>query len=458
MDRAHTIEYINLAAAEVAGLEPSACIGKKFWDVLYDSPACRNETCAAGKAVQTGEVCMGEAHSHVRGRDWPVRVISSPRYDSRQRIVGCFQVMYDATEEIRVSREILRLVDAARAGRLSERAEASRFAGNYRTLVEGLNTVLDSILAPIHEARGVLSAIAAGDLLSRVEGEYSGDHAQLKDDINRMAEDLHDHLRNFAQSARTVAASAEEMSAVSLRLASSAEQTAAQARVVSSASGDVSHNVATVATAADQMHDSIREIAKNANEAARVAKSAVSVAEATNRTVSLLGDSSREIGNIIKVITSIAQQTNLLALNATIEAARAGEAGKGFAVVANEVKELAKQTARATEEIGQQIEATQTNTRGAVQAIEEIGAIILNINDISNSIASAVEEQTVTTNEIGKSVLEAARSADHIATNIGGVAEAAATTTAGASDTQRSAEELSRLASELQAVISRYRV
>ena len=129
----------------------------------------------------------------------------------------------------------------------------------------------------------------------------------------------------------------------------------------------------------------------------------------TNETVKKLGESSQEIGNVIKVITSIAQQTNLLALNATIEAARAGEAGKGFAVVANEVKELAKQTAKATEDIGQKIDAIQGDTKGAVKAIEEIGTIINQINDISNSIASAVEEQTVTTNEIGRSVTEASK-------------------------------------------------
>jgi methyl-accepting chemotaxis protein len=204
------------------------------------------------------------------------------------------------------------------------------------------------------------------------------------------------------------------------------------------------------------MQASIREISKNANDSARVAKNAVNVAFTTNETMKKLGESSQEIGNVIKVITSIAQQTNLLALNATIEAARAGEAGKGFAVVANEVKELAKQTAKATEDIGQKIEAIQGVTQGAVSAIEEISAIINQINDISNSIASAVEEQTVTTNEIGRSVSEAAQGVNDIAKNIGGVATAARNTTQGANDTKTASLELSEMAARLQSAVARF--
>jgi methyl-accepting chemotaxis protein len=169
-----------------------------------------------------------------------------------------------------------------------------------------------------------------------------------------------------------------------------------------------------------------------------------------------LGESSVEIGKVVKVITSIAQQTNLLALNATIEAARAGEAGKGFAVVANEVKELAKQTAKATEEIGQKIDAIQADTKGAVKAIEEIDAIIHQINEISDSIAAAVEQQTVTTKEIGRSVHEAAGGVDDIAKNIGGVAVAVKDITQGAHDMQQASQELSHMASRLQTTVSRF--
>ena len=216
-----------------------------------------------------------------------------------------------------------------------------------------------------------------------------------------------------------------------------------------------SKNVSSVAAAAEEMQASIREISKNANDSARVAKNAVGVAEATNDTMKKLGASSHEIGNVIKVINSIAQQTNLLALNATIEAARAGEAGKGFAVVANEVKELAKQTAKATEEIGQKIEAIQNDTKGAVSAIEEISAIINQINDISNSIASAVEEQTVTTNEIGRSVTEAAKGVERNRQEHRRRRRLAAqNTTQGANDTNTASQELSRMAARLQQAVS----
>ena len=303
------------------------------------------------------------------------------------------------------------LAKAAAEGRVGTRADATKHQGDYRKIVEGVNQTLEAIVEP---------------------------------------------LKVTAQNASTLASSSEELTAVSQQMAGNAEETATQANIVSAASEQVSKNVSSVASASEQMQSSIREIAKNANESARVAKNAVSVAHSTNETVKKLGESSQEIGNVIKVITSIAQQTNLLALNATIEAARAGEAGKGFAVVANEVKELAKQTAKATEEIGQKIEAIQGDTKGSVKAIEEIGTIINQINDISNSIASAVEEQTVTTNEIGRSVTEAAKGVGDIAKNIGGVAVAAKNTTQGANDTQKASQELSQMAARLQTVTSKF--
>jgi methyl-accepting chemotaxis protein len=252
----------------------------------------------------------------------------------------------------------------------------------------------------------------------------------------------------------SLTASSRNLNSISQMMGSSAEETSSQATLVSAASEQVSKSVQTVAAGTEEMTVSIREIAKSAGEAARVASAAVKVAHTTNITISKLGDSSLEIGKVIKVITSIAQQTNLLALNATIEAARAGEAGKGFAVVANEVKELAKETAKATEDISQKIEAIQGDTKGAVAAIGQISSVINQINDISNTIASAVEEQTATTAEMSRNIAEAAKGTSAIVENIVGVATAARETSQGATNTQEAATELSILAGTLSRVAS----
>jgi methyl-accepting chemotaxis protein len=349
------------------------------------------------------------------------------------------------------------LVKAAVDGKLATRADATKHQGDYRKIVEGVNQTLDAVVAPLNEAAAVIERVAAQDLTVQVAGNYQGDHAKIKENINRMIVDLRTNMLLIAQNAQTLASSAEELSAVSQQMSSSATETSTQAGVVSAASEQVSKNVSVVATGSEQMLASIREIARSSNEAAKVARNAVGIADSTNQTVSKLGDSSIEIGNVIKVITSIAQQTNLLALNATIEAARAGEAGKGFAVVANEVKELANQTARATEEIGQRIEAIQSDTKEAVTAIGGISGIINQINDISNSIAASVEEQTATTNEMGRNVNEAAKGTGEIARNITGVATAAQQTNQGASNTENAARSLTEMAAGLQTLVSKFR-
>ncbi|MEO5988898.1 MAG: methyl-accepting chemotaxis protein [Candidatus Eisenbacteria bacterium] len=356
---------------------------------------------------------------------------------------------------------------AGEAARVHKRAEALGRAALAFVLIVTLfaalallltaRAIVAGIVRPLEQAVQVMDAIAQGDLDTRLTHQADDELGRMSQSINRAVESLSLTLAGITRNAYTVGSASEELATVSQQMFANANETSTQTSVVSSAAEQVNANVRLVATSAQQVGASIREVAQNAQEAAQVARTAVRVADQAEATVQKLGASSGQIESVIKVISSIAEQTNILALNAEIEAARAGEAGRGFAVVANEVKDLAKETARATETIGQRIDAIQADSREAVATIAEIVAIINRISLTQGAIASAVEEQSAATAEITRNMGEAARGTAEIANTIGAVARATGGTSSGARETQKAANELAMMATELQRLVNRFR-
>ncbi len=377
------------------------------------------------------------------------------------------------SEVLPLMNDLSKDLESLRSAEAADAAESAASAqSGYRTsrtlsvtlLVAG---VLLALAAAVFVARQVIralariervcDALAAGDLTQTAGLASRDEPGRMGRALDTAIGKLRVTMATISESAVSLAGASHQMSTVSVQIAASAEEASAQAQAVSAAAEEVSRSVDTVSAGAEQMGASIREISHNASEAAQVAATAVHAAAQTTATMQQLGESSTQIGNVVAVITSIAEQTNLLALNATIEAARAGESGKGFAVVATEVKDLAQETAKATEDIARRVQAIQADTAGAVTAIDQVTQVIARISDYQTTIASAVEEQTATTAEMSRSVTEAAAGTGQIAANITGVAEAANTTSHSVTESQQSAADLARMSSDLSALVGTFR-
>jgi methyl-accepting chemotaxis protein len=360
--------------------------------------------------------------------------------------------------------------DVQRADAKTSTVDSQRAYARARTLVIGgivlaimisiglALSVSTMISRPLHAAVRVIRGLAAGRLDERVIVTDASETGKIGTALNESIDNFHAVIVRITEHANLLAASSEELAAVSATVSHTADESATQAQIVAAAAEEISHNIATVAAGGEQMGSAIREIANSANEATAVASLAAISADQASATVTKLGESSEEIGKVVRMITSIAEQTNLLALNATIEAARAGEAGKGFVVVANEVKELAQAAARATEDIAGRVETTQADVKASVAAINEITTVVRQINDIQVVISAAVEEQTATTSEMIHNVNEVAAGTNEIAANVTGIATAASETTTSAGQTASAAEELARIAADLSSAVASFTV
>lgn len=307
----------------------------------------------------------------------------------------------------------------------------------HRAKIRVGTDIMDLLVSPIYDKnRNYLGPMVTWDLITA--------KVQLSEALEQTSQQL--------------ASAAEELSAVATQMSRNAAMTSEKSNTAAANSEEVSKGVQTVATNTEELVASIKEISRSSSEAAGISKEAMKKATETNQTINQLGEASQEIGNVIKVISSIAQQTNLLALNATIEAARAGDAGKGFAVVANEVKELAKQTAKATEEITVKISAIQESSKGAVGAIGSISRVIEQINNISLTIAAAVEEQTATSNEVSRVMQESSGAVEGITHIVRTVAGAAQESSTGAAQTLEASKGLHDLASRLKDLVRKLEI
>jgi methyl-accepting chemotaxis protein len=395
------------------------------------------------------------------------RLAATPGTDPA-RVAQLVQVLQqDETVVVESLEAAIADADAAALAASEEAATAYTTARTLTLVVVVLGLVVAVVLAllvarsvtrPVQRIRDVLAQVAAGDLRVRAGATGGGELAEVARSLDGTLDSLSGVLTLVRDSADRLQGASTQLDVAAGSIADFSRAASDQTGLVVSSAGEVAASVDTVATGSSQMESAIREIAHNATEAARVAGQAVGVAETTTRTVGKLGDSSQEIATVVKLINGIAEQTNLLALNATIEAARAGEAGKGFAVVASEVKELAQETARATEDISRRVEAIQADTAGAVDAISRISSVIGEINDFQATIAAAVEEQTATTNEMNRNVAEAAGGTRQIAAAITGLADGTAQTNARVGDARRAAAELARMSGELQDAVRRFSV
>ena len=460
-----SIIYLNNAANEFFAHHESALIrdinGFSRHDIVGQP---MNFLCKERIQTASAEPNADDKQRECVVGDRHLRLISSPVNDDKGEALGTVIEFRDRTDEVAVEQavgnDVVGLVNAALKGNLNDRINADDKPAFLVPVYNGINDMVAVCDHVISNAGKVFNRLASGDLSHKWEVDTThnlqGDFLRLHNDANATVTQLSEMIARLKSDAAVVSASASKVLSVNTMLEDNSLTASQQANSVSSSVDSISGNVDTIAGASEQMNASIKEIVKNTQRSTSVANQAVGLTKAADERVAQLSTSSLDIGAMVKVINSIAEQTNLLALNATIEAARAGEAGKGFAVVANEVKELAKETAKATEDISKRIATIQSDSTSAAKGIREIDDIVQQINSLQTDTVTAMEEQSATTQEISRSIGNVANETSGISQEVSELVSGTGETTEAVHVAKDEVMQLNQVAGNLQTLVERF--
>lgn len=461
LDRDFNIRYINGIGARIGGRSPQQLIGTKCYD-YYNTSDCKTNNCACYRAMGSGSEAKGETDAHPNGLNLEISYTAVAVKDGQGNTIGAFEVISDQTE-------------IRQTARRAEKVAAFQTQETLK-LTEGLGEI----------SKGNFDFALAASESDSDTGEAKRVFEKIRDGLKQMGSNLRVTFKEITEGVDTLSSSSTQLAAISRQMSSGADQTSGKAGMVASAADAMSTNMTSVAaaieeasasinavaTAVEEMTTTIEDVAASSEKARNMTNNAVTRVQEVTRQVNELGKAAKDIGKVTEIISSVCAQTNLLALNATIEAARAGSAGKGFAVVANEIKELAQQTASATEDIKTRIENIQTSSADTVADVEKISGIVQEVNDITYTIATAIEEQSAVTRDISNNVIQVAQGiedvthrvsetssvASSIAQDMSEVNNASREISSSSSQVLMSAEDLSRLAEQLNLTAARFRV